>query len=149
VFGCFPFYVESFLSSIADKIFYRSWLSVTVGYHVRNRNCLLFVSTWIHPRLCWWAPWGFRLVFWVVFLVLFVFVLCLLIVNSWPGSIDCPFLTWVYWLSILDLGLLIVHSWPGSIDCQFLTWVYWLSILDLGLLIVHSRPGSIDCPFLT
>jgi hypothetical protein len=49
----------------------------------------------------------------------------------------------------LDLGLLIVHSWSGFIDCSFLTWVHWLSILDLSLLIVHSWPGSIDCPFLT
>jgi hypothetical protein len=70
-------------------------------------------------------------------------------INRPRTRMDCPFLTWVYWLSILDLDLLIVYSWPGSIDCPFLTWVYWLSILDLGLLIVHSWLGSIDCPFLT
>ena len=64
------------------------------GCLIRSRNCLPLTSTWIHPQFLVGSIMLIFLVFCVVFLSLFVFVICLvypMLPVSVLSILDCPF----------------------------------------------------------
>jgi len=145
------FFVVFFLRYLRHWILYFSYFHG--GYLIRNRKCLLFVSTWVH--LSFYAGVQcelfiflvFCVVFFFVFLwVLFVFGLFLVLnaANLSGLSIrDCPYqispsgYIASVWLSILDCS----SGYPASVsDCPY-------QISPSGYIVSVSGLSILDCPF--
>ena len=93
------------LSSITDKTFTgREYTNVCVPRRcfIRNRNCLLFESTWVHLRF-----------FLVGFELLLILVLCVCLCFlsfSFSVSLDCPFVIALSVFSNIYLFIIYVKA---------------------------------------
>ena len=100
----------SFLYHCED--FYQTWLHIWVTRRgCLTRNCLPFMSTWVHTRILVRSVLPIVLVFFVVCFALFVFVLCL-VYPMLSVSLDCQFLITLSVFS--NVVMHTIRSFPHS-----------------------------------
>ena len=96
---------------------------------IRNKNCLPFASTWLHP----WLSEG------VCVAQLFSFFLCFFILNTMPRGRNCWHFTSTWAHSLIFCEVCITHFFLSCVYCfvclRFVSWVECCPFLDCPFLI--------------